>query len=100
MDISHDNEELISLRKLVEAQASATEKLTRSLEQALTKIEDQGQTIKSQGQTVGVLGQTIGVQGERIELLEGEVRGLKETSSSSNSITAERSSEAVQTGSW
>jgi len=57
----------------------------------MTKIEDQGQTIEEQGQT-------IGAQGEKIALLEGEVEGLKGTSSSSSSITAASSSEPVETG--
>ena len=95
-------EQLLTLTRQFQAQARATEKLTRTLEQVKaeaaeskkaleTKVEQQGQTIKSQGQT-------IGEQGEQIELLKGEVRGLKETSSSSSSITAARPSEDVQTG--
>ncbi|GMI03882.1 hypothetical protein TrVE_jg2542 [Triparma verrucosa] len=47
------------LAKQFQAQASATEKLTRSLEQAKKTIEDQGQTIKDQGQTIKDQGQTI-----------------------------------------
>ena len=114
-------EEILSiLSEKFEAQVRVTEKLTRTLEQVKaeaaeskkelkqeveqvkadaaesqkaleTKVEQQGQTIKSQGQT-------IREQGEQIELLKGEVRGLKETSSSSSSITVARPSEAVQTG--
>ncbi|GMH77556.1 hypothetical protein TrST_g5704 [Triparma strigata] len=105
-------ERFLAISAQFETQTSAMDKLTRSLEQAMTKIEDQGQTIKAQGQTIedqgqtigeqgvkieeqgqtiGTQGQIIGVQGERIELLQGEVRGLKE-------ITAARSSEPVQTG--
>ena len=69
-------ERFLLLTEKLEAQESVTEKLTRTLEQAMTKIEDQGQTIAAQGQTIEAQGQTIGEQGERIELLEGEVSGL------------------------
>ncbi|GMH54708.1 hypothetical protein TrST_g5681 [Triparma strigata] len=83
----------------------ALEVLKAKVEQQGLKIEEQGQTIGEQGlkiveqgQIIGTQGQTIGVQGGKIELLEGEVRGLKDTSSSSSSITVARPSEAVQMG--
>ena len=59
--MSHDNEEIISLRKLVEAQASTFKKL----EEQGRKIEEQGQMIREQGQTIGYMGRTIREQGEK-----------------------------------
>ena len=91
-------EQVLTLTRQFQAQARATEKLTRTLEQAMTKIEDQGQTIEAQGQTIEAQGQRFGEQGERIELLEVEVSGPKETRSTLSSTTVARPSEAVQTG--
>ena len=59
--MSHDSEEIISLRKLVEAQASTFKKL----EEQGRKIEEQGQTIREQGQMFGDMGRTIREQGEK-----------------------------------
>ncbi|GMH84543.1 hypothetical protein TrST_g1318 [Triparma strigata] len=82
----------------VKADAAESQKaLETKVKQQGQTIRSQGQTIQSQGQKIESQGQTIGRQGERSSCWEGEVEGLKETSSSSRSITAVGPSEDVQT---
>ena len=88
-------EQLLTLTRQFQAQARATEKLTRDLEQVKAEAAEEK---KAAAVTKKALETKVTQQGERIELLEGEVEGLKETSSSSSSITAARPSEPVQTG--
>ena len=73
-------EQFLTLTRQFQEQARATQKLTRTLEQVKAEAAE-----------------TKKLQGEKIQQLEGEVMGLKETSSSS-SATGGGSSEPVQTG--
>ena len=78
---------LLLLAKL-DAQTSSTEKLSRTLEQVKAEAAESQRALEEK----------VEQQGEKIQQLEGEVRGPKETSSSPGSIIAARPSEDVQTG--
>eukprot|EP00519_Triparma_laevis_P013435 CAMPEP_0182491700 /NCGR_PEP_ID=MMETSP1321-20130603/1022_1 /TAXON_ID=91990 /ORGANISM="Bolidomonas sp., Strain RCC1657" /LENGTH=185 /DNA_ID=CAMNT_0024693995 /DNA_START=49 /DNA_END=603 /DNA_ORIENTATION=+ len=101
-------ERLLLLSEKLDAQISATEKLSRTLEQVKAEAAESKKELKQEVEQVKAdaaesqkaletkveqQGQTIRAQGEKIEQLE-----RKETSSSSSSLTAVRPSEPVQTG--
>mmetsp|Transcript_6681 Transcript_6681/g.12059 ORF Transcript_6681/g.12059 Transcript_6681/m.12059 type:complete len:402 (+) Transcript_6681:214-1419(+) len=83
-------ERFLAISAKFEAQTSAMDKLTRSLEQVKADAAESQKALETK---VEQQGQTIRAQGEKIEQLE-----RKETSSSSSSITAASSSEPVETG--
>ena len=92
---------LLLLEKL-EAQETATEKLSRTLEQvkadAAESKKEVGQVKADAAESKKALEAKVEQQGQKIQQLEGEVKDLKETSSSSSPTTVARPSEDVQTG--
>jgi len=94
-------ERFLAISAKFEAQESAIDKLTRTLEQVKAEAAESKKEVEQvkadAAESQRALEEKAEQQGEKIQQLEGEVESLRETSSSSSSITAAGPSEPVQT---